>query len=194
MSFKFQAKYGLLTYAQSPDLDPQRIVELLCDLGAECIVGRERHQDGGIHHHAFFMFERRFITRDVRKFDIDGYHPNIVRGYGTPEKGYDYATKDGDVVAGGLERPSGNDANTRADKWSEIIEAETRDDFFQRVAEMDPRALACNFGNLEKYADWRYRPVREEYKHPEGFEFISECTEDMDKWAEENLNKQHDCK
>ena len=33
------------------------------------------------HLHAFFMFERKFESRNVRIFDVDGKHPNIVRGY-----------------------------------------------------------------------------------------------------------------
>ena len=102
MTFRFAARYGLLTYAQSGELDPFRVVNHLADLGAECIIGREDHADGGVHLHAFFMFERKFESRNVRVFDVDGCHPNIVRGYGTPEKGWDYATKDGDVVGGGL--------------------------------------------------------------------------------------------
>ena len=55
MTFRFAAKYGLLTYAQSDGLDPFAIVNHLGDLGLECIVGRELHDDGGTHYHAFFM-------------------------------------------------------------------------------------------------------------------------------------------
>jgi len=109
MPFKFEAKYGLLTYAQCQNLDPFRVVTHLSEIGAECIIGREDHSNGGTHLHAFFMFERKFATRNERIFDVDGFHPNIVRGYGTPEKGWDYATKDGNIVAGGLQRPSRNE-------------------------------------------------------------------------------------
>lgn len=187
MTFKFEAKYGLLTYAQCGNLDAFRIVEHLSELGAECIIGREIHEDGGTHLHAFFMFERKYATRNIRAFDVDGYHPNIVRGYGTPEKGWDYATKDGDVVAGGLERPSGTGDNSSENKWAEIIMAESREEFFSRVARLDPRALACNFGNLEKYADWKYRPVVEEYKHPECLSISPNKPEELDEWAYANV-------
>ena len=60
MTFRFAAQYGLLTYAQSGELDPFRVVDHLGNLGAECIIGRESHSDGGLHLHAFFMFERKF--------------------------------------------------------------------------------------------------------------------------------------
>lgn len=187
MTFKFEAKYGLLTYAQCGNLDAFAIVERLSELGAECIIGREVHEDGGTHLHAFFMFERKYATRNIRAFDVNGYHPNIVRGYGTPEKGWDYATKDGDIVAGGLERPSGAGDNSNENKWAEIIMAESREEFFSRVARLDPRALACNFGNLEKYADWKYRPMVEEYKHPECLSFSSDKPEELDEWAYANV-------
>lgn len=187
MPFKFEAKYGLLTYAQCEDLDPFRIVAHLGELGAECIIGRENHANGGTHLHAFFMFEEKYATRNERVFDIDGRHPNIVRGYGTPEKGWDYATKDGNVVAGGLERPGRIRNSTRQDQWAEIILAESRDEFFKLVADMDPRSLCINFGNLEKYADWRYRPNLEEYSHPGGISFPEDRVHELNAWVDENI-------
>ena len=105
--FRFQAKYALLTYAQCGELDPFSIVEHLGSLGAECIIGRENHADGGLHLHAFVGWDGKFSTRNCRAFDVAGHHPNIVASYGTPAAGWDYACKEGDIVAGGLERPSG---------------------------------------------------------------------------------------
>lgn len=187
MTFKFEAKYGLLTYAQCQNLDPFRVVTLLSELGAECIVGRENHADGGTHLHAFFMFEEKYATRNQRIFDIDGCHPNIVRGYGTPEKGWDYATKDGDIVGGGLERPCRIRTNPQQDKWAEIILAESREDFFKLIADLDPRSLCVNFGNLEKYADWKYRPTIAEYSNPGGISFPEERVHELNAWVDENI-------
>ena len=135
MTFRFAAKYGLLTYAQSEGLDPFRIVDLLAELGAECIVGKELHSDGGTHYHAFFMFARKFQSRNPRVFDVDGHHPNILRGRKTPEQMFDYATKDGDVVAGGLERPNDAPAKTNNDDfWRCVFNADTREETL-RIAE-----------------------------------------------------------
>ena len=98
MTFRFEAKHGLLTYsALGNDMDAveglaHRIVEHLGVLG-QCIVGRENHLDGGLHLHAFFMFERKFESRNVRIFDVDGKHPNIVRGYSNADAGCAYACK-----------------------------------------------------------------------------------------------------
>lgn len=187
MPFQFNAKYGLLTYAQCGTLDPFAIVTRLSELGAECIVGREAHEAGGTHLHVFFAFEHEFRTRNERIFDVNGFHPNIVRSRGTPEKGWDYATKDGDIVGGGLERPSRGTPDQGENKWAFIIQAESREDFWARVEECDPRSLACNFGNLAKYCDWKYRPFLDEYKHPEGISFNQEQTESLREWANRNI-------
>lgn len=192
MNFKFEAKYGLLTYSQSENLDPFDIVLRLSSLGAECIVGREKHQDGGTHYHAFFMFERKYATRNNRIFDVGGHHPNIVRGYGTPEKGWDYATKDGDICAGGLDRPSGVPAGKSDSKWAWIIQAANREEFFERVSSGDPRALCANFSNLQRYAEWKYRPDPIEYESPGGISFTGGKSMECNSWADSNIRLNND--
>ncbi|AQA27279.1 replication associated protein [Thrips-associated genomovirus 3] len=188
MPFRFAAKYGLLTYPQCGDLDPWSVSDHLGRLGAECIIGREDHSDGGVHLHAFFMFERRFESRDVRVFDVEGRHPNVVRGYSTPSKGYAYATKDGDVVAGGLECPiDGASVSEASSKWARAILAESREEFFAIVAELDPRALCCSFGSLRAYADWKYRPVLDQYVTPAGISFCTDEVPQLHDWVQRNL-------
>lgn len=185
--FAFNAKYGLLTYAQCGDLDPWAVNNHLGDLGAECIIGREDHVDGGVHLHAFFMFERVFRTRDVRKFDVGGCHPNIRKGYGTPHKGYDYATKEGDVVAGGLARPSGERLDPPLSKWHDVLLATSREEFFEIIEQVDPRALLLSFPSLCKFADYRFRLERTPYVHPPGITFVEGAIPRAVEWARENL-------
>lgn len=187
MPFRFQARYGLLTYAQCGDLDPLHVVNALGDLGAECIVGREEHADGGIHLHAFFMFERKFSSRDVRVFDVDGFHPNVVPGWGTPEEGYDYATKYGDVVGGGLERPCRRGVPSAGSVWASILLSEDRESFFESVARLAPRALLCNFTSLRCYADWKYRIDPTPYVHPSNVSFDTEGIPELCEWVQQNL-------
>ena len=188
-AFRFQAKYGLLTYAQCGDLDPWLVNAHLGRLGAECIIGRESHKSGGLHLHCFFMFEKKYSTRDCRAFDVGDCHPNIVAGYGTPSAGYDYAIKDGDVVAGGLERPSGNDTSLSGPSgvWARIVLAETRDEFFGLCQDLDPRSLCVNFTSLRAYADWRYRLDRAPYTHPTSLELETDHMPGLSRWAHANL-------
>lgn len=191
MPFLFNARYGLFTYSQSEGLDPFHIVELFAALHAECIVGREMHQSEGIHYHAFVDFGEKFRTTDVRKFDVDGFHPNVVPSRGTPEKGYDYATKDGDVVAGGLERPEpvGNGGGSVA--WSRIADAPSASDFWSLVRELAPRSLLTSFPSLRAYAEWNYRPERTRYEHPAALTLEISHIPELGEWVRDNLSGTH---
>ena len=186
MPYRFQAKYGLLTYAQCGDLDPFRVVGHLGSLGAECIVGRESHGDGGVHLHAFFMFESKFRSSNTRVFDVDGRHPNVSRGYSNPADGYDYAIKDGDVVGGGLDRPTEHHAE-KSSHWSTIVQAENEDDFWALVRELDPRALCVSFTSLRAYASHRFAPERSPYRSPSNIRFDTSEYGLLDEWVETSL-------
>lgn len=188
MPFRLQARYVLLTYAQCGELDPHQIVCLLSSLGAECIIGRESHRDQGIHLHAFVDFGRKYRTSDERAFDVDGCHPNIAPSRRTPEKMYDYAIKDGDVVAGGLERPVRSGVPDEGDIWRQICDAADRDEFWELVRELAPRALLTSFTSLRAYADWHYRAIRAPYSTPEGITFDLSGAEELSEWVRNNLS------
>nr|QJB18568.1 MAG: replication-associated protein [Genomoviridae sp.] len=188
MPFAFSAKYALLTYPQCGDLSPHRVVELLAKLGGSCIVGRENHKDGGIHLHVFVDFGRKFRSRKANIFDVDNRHPNIAPSRGTPEKGYDYAVKDGDIVAGDLKRPEPRrvgDGST-VEKWTSITNAENREEFWELVHRMDPKSAACSFSQLSKYADWKFAIDPPDYEHPTGVEFFGGDVDGRHDWLQQS--------
>lgn len=174
MSFSFHGKYVLLTYAQCGELDAFRVMDHLEELRGECIIGREHHQDGGTHLHVFVDFGRNFRSRRADVFDVDGVHPNISKSTGNPHKGYDYAIKDGDVVCGGLARPEepsrGSNRNSDA-KWSRITSAPDRESFWDLVHELDPKAAATSFSQLQRYCDWKYQYHPPNYESPANAKF-----------------------
>ena len=129
-SFRVQTRYVLLTYSQCGDLDPWVVHDLIVGYPAECIIGREDHADGGTHLHAFVDFGRRVNIRDPRRFDVEGFHPNIQPCGRTPQKMLDYAIKDGDVVAGGLDPTIDSAIQGSSDVWSRIANAPTVDEFW----------------------------------------------------------------
>lgn len=188
MSFRFERRYGLFTYAQCGSLDPWAVSNHFSDLGAECIVGRENHSDGGIHLHAFVDFGKQFRTRSVTFADVEGRHPNVQPITATPAKAYDYAIKDGDVVAGGLERPDRGGVSNSRDKWVEIVNAVSRTDFFELLEKLAPEALCSRFPSLCKFADWRFRVDRSPYSTPAGFTFDTGEYPELDRWVQENLD------
>lgn len=181
----FNSRYVLLTYAQCGELSGWDVMERISSLGGECIVGREHHQDGGFHLHVFCDFGRKLRSRKADLFDVDGHHPNVTPSRGTPELGYDYAIKDGDVVCGGLGRPvvdcRGGNGPTH-EKWSEITSATNRDEFWELVHRLDPKSAACSFSQLQKYADWKFRPVEPAYENPAGISFIGGDLDGRSDW------------
>uniref|UniRef100_A0A8E7G230 Replication-associated protein n=1 Tax=Cyanopica cyanus Genomoviridae sp. TaxID=2814944 RepID=A0A8E7G230_9VIRU len=186
--FKFDGRYVLLTYAQSGDLDGGLVVEHLSRLHAECIVAREDHVDGGTHLHAFCDFGRRFRSRRTDVFDVGGRHPNISISYGSPDAGYDYAIKDGDVVGGGLERPSGVGVYEDESTWAVIHRSPDESSFWESVARLDPKTLCTNYRNLRAYVDWWYNtPQHEKYVHPRGLLFELGMVPELVGWRENSL-------
>jgi len=186
-SFLCNARHFLITYAQCGDLSEWAVLDKFSSLGAECIIARELHEDLGLHLHVFVDFGRKFRSRRVDIFDVDGRHPNIKRSWGTPEKGYDYAIKDGDVVAGGLERPDGiHGSGKNFDLWSQIAGAEDRGEFWRLCEELDPKSMCCSFGQLQKFADWRFAEVPAEYESPGGFEFVPGDVDGRDQWVQDS--------
>uniref|UniRef100_A0A8E7L4B5 Replication-associated protein n=1 Tax=Syrmaticus reevesii Genomoviridae sp. TaxID=2814996 RepID=A0A8E7L4B5_9VIRU len=166
--FRLRAKRILLTYSQvGPLFDHQQITQLIGRLGARGVLCRERHRDGGIHYHALLLFDSAYNTRDHTAFDVGGAHPNIKPIRWTPRKAYDYVRKDGDVLFCNLSDDDidGTGSNSRS-AWSDIIAAPDKLAFFKAVRDLDPRALACSFASIEKYAEWAYREEQSEYESP----------------------------
>lgn len=187
MPFRFQSRYALLTYAQCGNLDPHAIVTLLSGMGAECIIAREEHADKGLHLHAFVDFGKRPDIRNERFADVEGRHPNILPYGRTPEKGWDYAIKDGDVVAGGLERPYGAPLPEASTIWDTIVMATSASEFWALVRELAPRALLTNFTSLRAYAEWNFRPERVAYSTPSNISFDLSGVPELDEWVHTNL-------
>lgn len=188
MTFRFQAKYALLTYAQCGDLCGQLVNDHLGDLGAECIVAREDHADGGRHLHVLAMWERVFRSRRSDVFDVGGRHPNIVGNIRDPGAAYDYVIKDGDVIAGALERPGGDGVVSSRDAWDYIISSNTEDEFWGCIRELAPKELCVNYPALRKYADYRYAAVDVPYQSDIGLEFTSGAISDLVEWKRTNLD------
>ncbi|QCX35065.1 replication-associated protein [Blackfly genomovirus 5] len=185
MSFHTCAKSFLLTYAHAEGqdgrdpLDPFAIVGVLGELGGECIVAKELYPTSdGFHFHVFVMFERRFRSRKTDVFDVGGFHPNIEPSRKNAVGGFDYATKDGDIVAGGLERPSGESgrrsADRTADAWGQITAAGSLEEFWSLLEELDPKSMVCSFNAVSKFCDWKFRAQPVPYRGPDGVFDVAE--------------------
>lgn len=188
MTFRFQARYVLLTYPQCGDLDPFRIVNLLSELGGECIIGRENHEDGGTHLHAFCDFEKKFRSRNARIFDIDSHHPNIQKCIRTPGKMWDYATKDGDICAGGLERPS-EKTDTKNDLIALILSETSREQLLERARELDPGFFVRYYFQLRAIGETLAERKPSDYHTPEGVEFNVSGYKEISDWLSNDYGR-----
>ena len=159
-SFSFHARYALLTYAQCGDLCPFTIVDLLSTMGAECIIGREHHQDGGIHLHVFVDFGRKYRSRRADTFDVEVSTQTLASLMALGE-GLRLRMQRWGCCCGGLDRPvptegRGGDSKTHS-IWSQITSATTRESFWDLVHDLDPKSAVTCFTQLQKYCDWKYR-------------------------------------
>nr|QTE03291.1 MAG: replication-associated protein [Carpodacus sibiricus Genomoviridae sp.] len=132
---------------------------------------------------------RKFRSRRPDIFDVGGKHCNITPSRGNPAGGYDYATKDGEVVAGGLERPSGGGVSTASTPWHWVVSANSVEEFWGLARELDPNVVITNFANLQRYAAAEY-VHDDEYVHPSGFEFELGMVPELAEWREQYL--EHD--
>lgn len=191
-TFDFHSRYGLFTYSQCNGLDPHDVVVHFASLGAECIIGREDHADGGTHLHAFVDFGRKRRFRRHVFADVGLFHPNIAPSRGTPETAYDYAIKDGDVVGGGLERPDPRTTRRRGDGGSDsamvqLVALEDESEFWETCKTVAPGLLLRSFPSLVAYAKWRFAPVIQQYSHPRELVLRDERVPELAVWREENL-------
>lgn len=176
-AFRFKGRYCVLTYSQTPaTFRPLDIGALLRRDGALFIICREPHRDGGTHFHVFVDYQRVRDLNGARRWDVQGVHPNLLRVRRTPWRAYAYVTKHSDVIQDVFNdrtRPSPPRGSSNADgvgkrRWATITNAADKDSFFAACAEMDPRALVTSFGNVSRYANWKYPDLRGSYDSPDG--------------------------
>lgn len=77
--FRLNAKSVFLTYPQC-NLSKQDLKEALVDMKLPifaCAIAQERHEDGSPHLHCLLVFNKKVDFSDARKFDVNGFHPNI---------------------------------------------------------------------------------------------------------------------
>ena len=186
--FELRTRYVLLTYAQCGQLDAFEVMGHLSDVPAECVIARENHADGGVHLHAFVDFGKRTYFSDPRRFDVAGCHPNIQPCGRTPDAMFDYTIKFGDVICGGLGRPSGDDVSTVGTQWDRIVDAPTVEQFWELVRTLAPRMLLCNFNSLRGYAEWHYRPTMAPYVSPPEIVFDISGVEELGEFVRASLS------
>lgn len=177
--FRFRHRFCVLTYSQTDrGFDYQGIVDNIHADRGLCVVARERHADGGTHYHAFVDYKKVRDWSGAAHWDVRGVHPNCRPIPRTPWRAYAYTIKDGDVVHEDFDdttRPvqpnsdAGRGGRGSAKRnFAEITSAVDKEDFFAKIQKLDPRALVVSFGNVAKFADWKFPDPRRQYESPAG--------------------------
>lgn len=186
MPFRFQGRYVFLTYSQvevNDDNTKQNLANHLMGLASRkpfgfCIVGHERHVErGGYHFHAFISFERKLDTSNERKFDWNGYHPNIA-ACPVPKNFYNYTIKndspcdlqccaDGHTyLLGTVPDTFAAERESRNQLWGRLLdESSSADDFMSKVRVADPYTFATRYQALDCMSRAVFR-TREPYTSP----------------------------
>lgn len=155
MTFQLNSKKLFLTYPRC-DVDPESLVLFLRAKNhyAGCCVARETHEDGGLHLHAFVCFSEPYRTRDAHAFDLVDvvgavHHPNIQSARSAADV-LAYVRKHGDYIDDGdLPGPG-------KQKWSDALQASTKQEFLASVKSISARDYVLQFDRLSAFARHHY--------------------------------------
>ena len=154
---RYSVKYLMLTYSQvKDDFDPKLIVAKARAHKAKYHISRELHQDGGVHYHALFMFDKRFQSRNTKAFNIGIYHPHWLLVRAHPWKSWDYVGKDGDIIETNMERPDESVLKNPAANqlaWATILGTKTKEEFWETAKALQPKAVITQYPALLKYSN-----------------------------------------
>lgn len=149
--FEFHARRYFLTYPQC-ELEKERARELLGGIFGgpfRYIIGRETHQDGAHHLHAYLEFDNPKRVRRCDYFDIDGHHPNIqtVRH---PIQCQEYCTKEGDYI-------TNMEVGRVRRTYGEILASSSSTaEFLVEMEASHARDLVLNFKRINDFANERW--------------------------------------
>lgn len=103
---RYSARYLVLVYSQTSErFDPLEIQRLVSQEEGQCAIIRRSQNNGNSSYLAFVHFAgKRFQTRNLGLFDIQGHHPRWVHVRSAPWRTFDTMTANGEVVWNGLSR------------------------------------------------------------------------------------------
>lgn len=175
MSFCFTAKKYFLTYAQCAASKDDLLAFLRTRGGIDrYVIGQEQHEDGNPHLHCVVVFTRPLRSRVTTFLDLpynDGiYHPHVqsLKTNLDVTRTRTYTKKDGDFI----ESDNWDDLSTASKRcWSDVLEAQNRDDFFAIAREVSPRDFVLQHDRLISYANRIWPIVKALYCTPPGTTF-----------------------
>lgn len=175
--FRCRSKNFIITYPQvGEDVqhrfdNPSDLIEIISRNIRDPLcarLGREHHQDGGVHYHLYLGFDKIVSINKPDAFDYYGPHGNIKSIRRTPEKVHRYVGKDNDIRLDYGEPPdsTGSDSGGNRNKWHDIVSSEDKDTFLSAVREQAPRDWLLSNQRILEYANLYYPEEIPEYETP----------------------------
>jgi len=182
-SFSYDGVHVFLTYPQCP-LEREQLRDFLLHLAPDCayIIGRELHDDGNYHLHAYVHFGGRRRFTSSAAFDVEGYHPNIQK----PRRRDDciaYCRKEDlePLVSDNL-----RDVQKSTNGWGDLLQVcETREQFLEGARERFPRDYVLGLERLLFFCEWRFGRESTEYSGRGRAEFREPVS--LTEWVRVNL-------
>lgn len=183
-NFAFDGCHVFLTYPQCP-LERQRLGDFLRSLvpDAKYIIGRELHEDGNYHLHAYVNFGKRKRFVGAESFDLDGYHPNVQK----PRRAADciaYCRKEDTepLVCGDLD---GLLRETMSG-WGEVLHTcNSKSEFLEAARTRFPRDYVLHLERLLFFCEWKFGRDETEYSGRRRDEFVEPAA--LTAWVGTNL-------
>lgn len=195
MTFRLRARAVLLTYSQVQDdssssfLSPAEahFNHIANALGTPISyrLGRESHQDGGTHYHAFAAWDKRVSCSNERALDFGGVHPNIQPIPRTPGKSWDYAGKDGDIIHEHGDRPgkSGTVSDGRDRIWGDALLAPDKEGFLSAIRSGAPRDYVLYHEAITRFAESQWTSPPPSYTSPN---FLATLPQPIEEWIDQS--------
>ncbi|UDN67448.1 replication-associated protein [robinz virus RP_212] len=153
--FSFDGTHVFLTYPQC-SLEREGLRDFLRTLVPDCnyIIGRELHEDGSPHLHAYAHFGGRRRFTGANCFDVEGFHPNIQK----PRRAKDciaYCRKEDatPLVSDGLDGL----CDPRGSGWADVLAVSSnKEEFLGLARERFPRDYVLSIERLLYFCEWRF--------------------------------------
>lgn len=190
--FRFNARNAFLTYPRSGLTDPKDLGQHLLQLRPISYINvvRERHADGGYHIHALIQFVDKCNTTDVRFFDYDGHHPNIVAPRDCSatnlyiEKDLSDANRQSEQFQQGALRQL---AGKSGELWLQALESTTEAECLALCAKASPRDYILQHDRILEYAR-KKRCVLNEYIQDQNYQFT--LPDDLQTWFDDEFTNE----
>lgn len=155
-AFRLQTQQLFLTYPQFVgdfnlwDIH-QHLGEILADhapsyIITDYIIAEENHQDGNRHIHAYIKLDKKCSIASANYLDLWGNHGNY-QGCRSAKAVKEYCTKENNYISNFFQKKA---------TFGDVLGATSKEEFYQLVAEVDPRGYVYNQKQLDYYADKRF--------------------------------------